>query len=98
MDWLRQLEPSPLGTTFLNFTASHDGIGLRPLEDLISPERLDCLVSAVRATGGMVSTRHKADGTDSPYVLNVSYFSALGMPGLPTASHALAIPPPRRLC
>ena len=87
MDWLRQLEPSPPGTTFLNFTASHDGIGLRPLEDLISPERLDCLVSAVRATGGMVSTRHKADGTDSPYELNVSYFSALGRPGLPTASH-----------
>ena len=40
MDWLQQLEPASPGTTFLNFTASHDGIGLRPLEGLIPPERL----------------------------------------------------------
>ena len=80
MDWLRHLEPASPGTTFLNFTASHDGIGLRPLEGLIPPERLDRLVTAVQATGGMVSTRRKLDGTDSPYELNVSYFSALGMP------------------
>ena len=87
MHWLNELEPSPPGTTFLNFTASHDGIGLRPLEDLISPARLDRLLDAVRATGGMVSTRRKVDATDSPYELNVSYFSALGMPDRPTVHH-----------
>jgi hypothetical protein len=88
MDWLTQLEPAPASTTFLNFTASHDGIGLRPLEDLIPPERRDRLVSAACATGGAVSTRRKLDGTDSPYELNVSYFSALGTPpGLPAVTH-----------
>src|SRR5690606_10582409 len=29
-DWLSQLEPPRPGTTYFNFTASHDGIGVRP--------------------------------------------------------------------
>ena len=28
--WLAELAPAPPGATFLNFTASHDGIGVRP--------------------------------------------------------------------
>ena len=86
--WLAQLERACPGTTYLNFTASHDGIGLRPLEDLISAQRLDRLVAAVRSTGGLVSTRRKADGTDSPYELNISYFSAMGaLPSLTSQTH-----------
>ena len=88
MNWLRSLERTRAGTTFLNFTASHDGIGLRPLEALISAERLESLVAAVRAAGGRVSNRRQADGTDSPYELNASYFSALNaVPGLSSATH-----------
>ena len=58
MDWLRHVEPAPPGTTFLNFTASHDGIGLRPLEGLIPPERLDCLV--VRRADDWRRSQHPA--------------------------------------
>jgi sucrose phosphorylase len=61
---------------------------LRPLEDLISAQRLDRLVAAVCSTGGLVSTRRKADGTDSPYELNISYFSAMGtIPSLTSQTH-----------
>jgi sucrose phosphorylase len=87
--WLLRLEPPRAGTTFFNLTASHDGIGLRPLEGLLAPDRISSLIHCVQQRGGLMSTRRGPDGTDLPYELNVSYFSALGSPeGLPAARHA----------
>ena len=79
--WLAELAPAPPGTTFLNFTASHDGIGVRPLEGLVPAERFRRLADTIRARGGLVSTRHGPDGRDLPYELNVTYFDAVTEPG-----------------
>ncbi|MGZ3356615.1 MAG: sugar phosphorylase, partial [Isosphaeraceae bacterium] len=79
-DWLERLEPARPGTTYLNFTASHDGIGVRPLEGLLPAERIARLVDAVRQRGGLVSTRRLANGEDAPYELNTTYFDALRNP------------------
>jgi len=76
-DWLANLAPPPPGCTFFNFTASHDGVGVRPLEGLVSDERLAAMVEAVQRRGAIVNTRRKPDGSDSPYELCVAYFSAL---------------------
>ena len=65
------------GMTFFNFTASHDGIGVRPLEGIVPPERIDALANRVLELGGKVNWREKPDGTQSPYELNITYFSAL---------------------
>lgn len=78
--WLGALEPPPPGCTVLNFTASHDGIGVRPLEGIMPEERFERLLEEVRLRGGRVSTKRNADGTESPYELNITYFSALGPP------------------
>lgn len=87
--WLADLEPCRPGTTCFNFTASHDGVGVRPLEGLVPQERLDRLVAAVRERGGRVSMKRNTDGTDSPYELNITVFSALGDPdGLDAELHA----------
>jgi len=80
--WLSGLGTTPPGTSFFNFTASHDGIGVRPLEGLVPPQRVTALAERVRELGGHVSTRRQADGTDSPYELNITYFDALGGPGM----------------
>ncbi len=37
--WLAELEPAPAGAAYFNFTASHDGVGLRPLEGLVEERR-----------------------------------------------------------
>jgi sucrose phosphorylase len=59
------------------------------LEGLVAPERLEALVQSVRDRGGLVSTRRTPDGSDVPYELNVTYFSALGSEsGLPAQAHA----------
>ena len=75
--WLRDLEPPPAGCTFFNFTASHDGVGVRPLEGLVSDERFAAMAEAVAKHGAIVNTRTKPDGTEAPYELCVAYFSAL---------------------
>lgn len=63
--------------TYFNFTASHDGIGVRPLEGLLPQDELDKLVEYTRKAGGLVSTHRRSDGTDVPYELNITYFSAM---------------------
>jgi sucrose phosphorylase len=81
-DWARQLEsvPVPPDCTFLNFTASHDGVGLRPLEGLVPKPEVDAMLDAMRARGGYISTRSNSDGSVSPYELNISYFDAYRNP------------------
>ncbi len=78
--WLRELGTTSPGTTFFNFTASHDGVGVRPLEGILPPSRHEKLLQTVRARGGQISTKRNADGSVSPYELNISYFSALSDP------------------
>ena len=76
-DWLSTIQsPSEL-TTFFNFTASHDGIGVRPLEGIVPQQRVEKLAEIVRSHGGRVSTRRQSDGTDSPYELNITYLEAV---------------------
>ncbi|MFT3851134.1 MAG: alpha-amylase family glycosyl hydrolase [Ilumatobacteraceae bacterium] len=74
--WLQALAPPPAGRTFLNFLASHDGIGVRPVEGLIDGAGLDALVAATKAAGGVVNQR-TADGVARPYELAVSWFALM---------------------
>ncbi|NCD34155.1 MAG: DUF3459 domain-containing protein [Spartobacteria bacterium] len=75
--WAKDLLPPPDGCTFLNFTASHDGIGVRPLENLLPDNEVKKLAQHVLQQGGKVSSKTNTDGTSSPYELNITYFDAL---------------------
>ena len=77
MGWLENLEDPPEGCTFFNFTASHDGIGLRPAEGLLEDAEVDRLVDHVHAMGGFVSMRSTAGGGERPYEVNVALFDVL---------------------
>jgi len=79
--WAQQLSDPPRGCTYLNFTASHDGIGVRPLEGLVPAGEIAALAKLMRQLGGFVSEKSNPDGTTSPYELNITYFSAMGRPG-----------------
>ncbi len=75
--WLENLQSPPRGTTYFNFTASHDGVGVRPLEGHVDGDRLQRMVDKVHSLGGAIGTRRQPDGSDTPYEMNVSYLSAL---------------------
>ena len=79
-EWASHLAPPPRGCSFLNFTASHDGIGVRPLEGILSQEEILDLAEKVEARGGLVSMRSLEDGSEVPYELNTTFFGALAEP------------------
>lgn len=87
-EWARGLPPPPPGCSYLNFTASHDGIGIRPLEGLLPQPQLDALIAAMEARGGLVTRRSNPDGSATPYELNITYYDAVGVPGDEDASVA----------
>lgn len=74
--WLMSLPPARSGTTYFNFVASHDGIGLRPVEGILSDDEIDALVATMEASGGRVSYR-SLEGAPRPYEINISLFDAL---------------------
>jgi len=75
--WLASLPVLPDHCTYLNFTASHDGIGVRPLEGLLPDHERDALLELMHKFGGFVSMRSNPDGTDTPYEINITWFEAM---------------------
>jgi len=76
-DWAAGLPSLPDHCTFFNFTASHDGIGVRAIEKLLSPQEVDDLIDSMHRFGGFVSMKANADGSATPYEINISMFDAL---------------------
>jgi sucrose phosphorylase len=72
--------PGRAAGTFLNFLASHDGIGVVPAQGILSEAELSGLLDRVRAHGGEISWKSNPDGTQSPYELNCTFFDALSDP------------------
>lgn len=75
--WLMSMPPAQDGTTYLNFLASHDGIGLRPAEGLLEEHELSLLVSTMENFGGKVSLRTTVDDAVRPYEINISLWDAM---------------------
>ncbi|HEY9118587.1 MAG TPA: sugar phosphorylase [Marinobacter sp.] len=75
--WLMSMPPAQMGTTYLNFIASHDGVGLRPTDGLLTEEEKQRLINTMESFGGKVSYRRTPDGKDQPYEMNVSLFDAM---------------------
>ena len=76
--WAKGLRIESDQNTFFNFTASHDGVGVRPLAGILPEGDVDILIESVRHNGGEVSFKRNSDGSQSPYELNITYVDALG--------------------
>lgn len=89
-EWARNIRWISPTATYLNITATHDGIGMRPLEGILSePERAE-LVQMSYDRGGDMTGKRNADGSVNPYEINISYFDAINDPrkSTPTAIEA----------
>ncbi|HCJ95402.1 MAG TPA: sugar phosphorylase, partial [Sphaerochaeta sp.] len=76
-DWISKLALPSDKVSFFNFLSSHDGVGLVPVRDLLSPQEIEALANHVLAQGGFISKKTNPDGSSSPYELNINYYSAL---------------------
>jgi glucosylglycerate phosphorylase len=75
--WASSVEIMGDQVTFFNFLASHDGIGMRPTEGILTEEEKQLLVNKVIENGGRISYKMNADGSKSVYELNINYADAL---------------------
>jgi len=76
-NWAKTLTLPSDKTTFFNFLASHDGIGLNPVRGILSNEEIDSLADKTLEHGGLVTYKNNGDGSQSPYELNINFFDAL---------------------
>jgi sucrose phosphorylase len=75
--WAADLGEPPAGCTYLNFTSSHDGVGLRPVESFLPAEAVHRMTALCESVGGVVNRRRAQDGTEAPYELASTWFSLM---------------------
>ncbi len=77
--WAGSLALPSAHTTWFNFLASHDGIGLNPLRGILPESEILSLVEKLQQEGALVNWKNNPDGTRSPYEINVTYLDALSL-------------------
>ena len=75
--WLMSMPPAQMGTAYLNFIASHDGVGLRPTDGLLDDEEKERLIHTMESFGGRISYRHTPGGGEQPYEVNIALYDAM---------------------
>ncbi|MEG5560017.1 sugar phosphorylase [Enterobacter roggenkampii] len=75
--WAASLALPSTKTSWFNFLASHDGIGLNPLRGILPESEILSLVEKLQTEGALVNWKNNPDGTRSPYEINVTYLDAL---------------------
>lgn len=79
-EWAAGLTVPSDQTTFFNFCASHDGIGVTPARGILPDEAIATMAQRVEALHGRVSYKTNSDGSLAAYELNINYLDALGDP------------------
>ena len=75
--WMMTMPSAKMGNAYFNFLASHDGVGLRPVEGLLSTAELKNLTDTMVEFGGRLSYRATQSETDQPYEINIALWDAL---------------------
>jgi len=78
--WANSIELPSNRSCFFNFTASHDGVGVRPLQGIVSSAAIYNLAEITENHGGYVSYKDNGDGSKSPYELNCNYMDLITDP------------------
>lgn len=75
--WAADMVPPSDTTGFFNFLDSHDGIGIMGARGMLTEEQILAMCARAEEHGGFVSSKTNSDGTESPYELNITWYSAL---------------------
>jgi len=76
-NWTESLENPSNTATFFNFLDSHDGIGVMSVNNILTTDEIEFIVEKVQEHGGLISYKTAKDGSEIPYELNITWFSAL---------------------
>ena len=74
--WSKKLPQNKLGNCYLNFIASHDGIGMRPVEGLLNKDAINKMFKRLKKNGGEFSFRKVQGKSKKVYEANITLFNA----------------------
>ena len=74
--WSKKLPSTKIGNNYLNFIASHDGIGMRPVEGYLNKKKLSKLFKRLKKNGGQLSYRKVQGSSKKVYEANITLFNA----------------------
>ena len=75
--WNKKLPKTKKGNSYLNFIASHDGIGMRPVEGIINEDNKDKFFKRLKKNGSKFSYRKVYNKSKKVYEANITVFDAL---------------------
>ncbi len=75
--WSKKLPLTKPGNNYLNFIASHDGIGMRPVEDILDSKTTKNFLKRLKKNGSKFSYRRVQNGSKKIYEANITVFNAL---------------------
>ncbi len=76
-EWASGLYKISDTATYFNFLDSHDGIGVMAVKNILTVEEIEMMSLRILEHGGFISYKAEGDGTESPYELNITWYSAI---------------------
>jgi len=77
LEWASKIQDISDKTTFFNVLATHDGLGVVPITNILTDKEITNIANDVKEKGGYVSYKIVKDGTEKPYEMNITYYSAI---------------------
>jgi len=75
--WSKKLPNAKFQNSYLNFIASHDGIGMRPTEGILNQRSLNNFLKRLKKNGSKFSYRKIQNKSKKVYEANITVFDAL---------------------
>ena len=75
--WSKKLPNAKFQNSYLNFIASHDGIGMRPTEGILNKRSLNNFLKRLKKNGSKFSYRKVQNKSRKVYEANITVFDAL---------------------
>ncbi len=75
--WSKNLPNTKFQNSYLNFIASHDGIGMRPTEGILNKRSLNNFLKRLKKNGSKFSYRKVQNKSRKVYEANITVFDAL---------------------
>ena len=75
--WSKKLPNAKFQNSYLNFIASHDGIGMRPTEGILNKRSLNNFLKRLKKNGSKFSYRKIQNKSKKVYEANITVFDAL---------------------
>ena len=75
--WSKKLPSTKKNTSYLNFIASHDGIGMRPAEGILNKKMISNLLKRLKKNGSRFSYRKIKNQSKKVYEANITIIDAL---------------------